>query len=82
LALSSDPDTFLEDPDPLDDLTNDWNTWSCDLDKRQGEISDLMVSNVHVRKNYSGLVPDKVSHKVFWRRYFYKVRRCCWVGFG
>ena len=25
LALSSDPDTFLQDPDPLDDLANDWN---------------------------------------------------------
>lgn len=73
LALASDPDTFLQDPDPLDDLANDWNSWSCDLEKRQGEISDLMVNSIHMRKNYSSLVPDKVSHKVFWNRYFYKV---------
>jgi hypothetical protein len=27
LALASDPDTFLQDPDPLDDLANDWNRY-------------------------------------------------------
>lgn len=73
LALSSDPDTFLQDPDPQDGLANDWDNFVCDLEKRQGEISDLMVNNPHVRKNYSALVPEKVSHKVFWTRYFYKV---------
>ena len=36
-------------------------------------ISDLMVANANVRKNYSTLVPDKVNHNLFWNRYFFKV---------
>lgn len=51
----------------------DWESWSCDLDKRQGEISDLMVNNASVREHYKTMVPDQVSHKTFWRRYFFKV---------
>ena len=51
----------------------DWETWSCDLDKRQGEISDLMVNNASVREHYKSMVPDQVSHKLFWKRYFFKV---------
>merc|ERR1712200_321496 len=38
-----------------------------------GEISDLMVNNVNIRKNYSSLVPEKVNHNLFWTRYFFKV---------
>ena len=51
----------------------EYEKWKCDLDKRQGEISDLMVANANVRKNYSTLVPDKVNHNLFWNRYFFKV---------
>jgi hypothetical protein len=43
------------------------------LDKRQGEISDLMVNKASVRENYKVMVPDVVSHKTFWWRYFFKV---------
>merc|ERR1711953_724833 len=70
-ALASDPATFLSDPDPDDQV--EYEKWKCDLDKRQGEISDLMVANANVRKNYSTLVPDKVNHNLFWNRYFFKV---------
>jgi len=70
-ALASDPETFLKDPDARDNV--DWETWSCDLDKRQGEISDLMVNNASVREHYKSMVPDQVSHKLFWKRYFFKV---------
>lgn len=70
-ALASDPETFLKDPDSRDNV--DWETWSCDLDKRQGEISDLMVNNASVREHYKSMVPDQVSHKLFWKRYFFKV---------
>lgn len=44
-----------------------------DLDRRQGEISELMINNNNIRKNYSSLVPGKVQHKLFWARYFFKV---------
>ena len=51
----------------------EWETWSCDLDKRQGEISDLMVNNASVREHYKSMVPDQASHRLFWKRYFFKV---------
>merc|ERR1712223_1471874 len=70
-ALGSDPDTFLSEPHPDDQ--SEYQAWKCDLDKRQGEISDLMVNNSNIRKNYSTLVPEKVTHKLFWTRYFFKV---------
>ena len=57
-ALGSDPDTFLSEPHPDDQA--EYQAWKCDLDKRQGEISDLMVNNPNIRKNYSTLVPEKV----------------------
>lgn len=70
-ALGSDPETFLSEPH--DDDKAEYDAWQCDLDKRQGEISDLMVNSPNVRKNYSALVPEKVTHKLFWTRYFFKV---------
>lgn len=70
-ALATDPETFLKDAEPEDSET--FQDWNCQLDKRQGEISDLMVNNPHIRKNYSALVPDQVNHNAFWTRYFFKV---------
>merc|ERR1712098_470868 len=63
------------DPDPGDSLAEDWVGWlaELELDKRQGEISELMINNTNIRKHYSALVPATVQHKLFWGRYFYKV---------
>lgn len=74
-ALASDPETFLQDPHPSDQTPEEWTQWlaDLDLDRRQGEISELMINNVNIRKHYSKLVPGEVSHKLFWARYFYKV---------
>ena len=58
-ALATDPDTFLTENHPDD--ADEFNAWKCELDKRQGEISDLMVNNANIRKNYSTLVPEKVK---------------------
>ncbi len=68
-ALASDPSTYLEDAAAEDKDPE----WKCDLEKRQGEISDLMMSNAVVAKHYTELVPEKASHKQFWTRYFFKV---------
>lgn len=57
-ALASDPDTFTTDPHSDEKLK--WEEWSTDLEKRQGEISDLMINNINVRQHYKELVPDKV----------------------
>jgi len=70
-ALATDPDTFLTEPHPDD--AEEFTAWKPELDKRQGEISELMVSNANIRKNYSTLVPEKVNHNLFWTRYFFKV---------
>jgi len=70
-ALATDPDTFLTDPHPDDSV--EFESWKCELDKRQGEISELMVNNVNIRKSYQTLVPEKVNHNLFWKRYFFKV---------
>ena len=32
-----------------------------------------MVNNASVREHYKSMVPDQVSHKLFWKRYFFKV---------
>merc|ERR1719400_1921586 len=74
-ALASDPTTYTKDPDPQDALAEDWTSYlaTVELDSRQGEISELMINNGHVRKHYSTLVPSSVPHKLFWARYFFKV---------
>jgi len=74
-ALASDTETYTGDPDPSDCGAEEWTAYlgDLDLDRRQGEISELMINNNHIRKNYSSLVPGKVQHKLFWARYFYKV---------
>jgi len=74
-ALASDQGTYTTDPDPGDSLAEDWVSWlaELELDRRQGEISELMINNTNIRKHYSTLVPGTVQHKLFWARYFYKV---------
>jgi len=75
-ALSSDSDTYTQDPHLSDCSSEDWTAYlaGIDLDRRQGEISDLMINNSAVRKQYSSLVPSSVQHKLFWGRYFFKVQ--------
>lgn len=74
-ALASDPSTYSKDPHPQDALAEDWSQYlaTLELDSRQGEISELMINNGHIRKHYSSLVPSTVPHKLFWARYFFKV---------
>ena len=63
-------------PNFQDALAEDWTSYlaTVELDSRQGEISELMINNGHVRKHYSNLVPSTVPHKLFWARYFFKVK--------
>ena len=54
-ALSSDQDTYESDPHPGDCLAEEWTAWlaQLDLEKRQGEISELMINNNNIRSGYS-----------------------------
>ena len=68
-ALATDPDTFLTEPHPDD--ADEFTAWKPELDKRQGEISELMVSNANIRKNYSTLVPEKVIKALNFNLHYY-----------
>lgn len=71
-TLQNDPCTYLEDP-----IEKDYDEWikKFDLESRNTELSDIMVTNVEVQELYTKLVPTSVSHIVFWHRYFYKINR-------
>ena len=64
-ALASDQDTFTSDPHPSDCPSEEWTAWlaGLDLDKRQGEISELMINNNNIRWvtiNFSKSIFDNV----------------------
>ncbi|CAL8128283.1 unnamed protein product [Orchesella dallaii] len=70
-SLAIEEDAFLKDPED----TKAFENWlqSFDLDKKNCEMSDLMTANPHLQLHYSHLVPGKVSHLVFWHRFYYRV---------
>ena len=55
--------SFFEDPDPRDNV--EWEAFEVDLDKRQGEITDVMKSSQNIRKHYLDFVPSKVKKNAF-----------------
>ena len=59
-ALAADPETFRSDPTQEDKDRAEWDEYRCDLEKRQGEISDLMRNNAQIRKQYTDIVPELV----------------------
>ncbi|KAF2362185.1 BSD domain [Trinorchestia longiramus] len=68
-----EPDLFLEDPKEEADYTAWLETF--DMEAKQVEIADLLVSCKPLHKQFSNLVPQQVSHSLFWHRYFYLVHR-------
>jgi len=76
-ALAADAETFTVDPAFTEGgdkrETELFEAFTVDLDKRQGEISDLTRSNADIRRHYTELVPEKVTHRQFWTRYFFRV---------
>lgn len=75
-TMSYDDSLFLEDPTDLDD----YETWMAhfDLEEESDEtlkVADLLAHNAYLRESYTKLVPGKVSHLVFWHRFYYLVHR-------
>jgi len=62
---------FLEDPEDLKSY-DDW-TATFDLELKNDELADLLTGNPHLQLHYSQLVPSKVSHLLFWHRFYYQV---------
>ena len=59
---------------PLTGVEKEYQEWAgqFDVQPRQAEISQLLVSCPHVRTMHGQLVPAKVSYENFWKRYFFK----------
>lgn len=54
---------------------DDYELWAAtfDLDNKECELADLLTSNPHLQLQYTQLVPEKVSHLLFWHRFYYQV---------
>ncbi|ODN04396.1 BSD domain-containing protein 1 [Orchesella cincta] len=70
-SLAVEEDAFLKDPEDI----KSYETWllTFDLEKKNSEMADLMAANPHLQLHYAQLVPDKVSHLVFWHRFYFRV---------
>jgi len=70
-ALALEEHVFLEDPSNMED----YESWaaSFDLNEKSVELADLLTTNPHLQLQYTQLVPDKVSHLLFWHRFYYQV---------
>ncbi|KAI4317707.1 hypothetical protein L6164_025556 [Bauhinia variegata] len=72
-ALQSDVNTYLEEPEDL----NNYNEWilGFELDKKEEELGDLIKENGGIEEIYEKVVPSKTDHESFWRRYYYKLHK-------
>ena len=73
-ALSSDQDTYESDPHPGDCLAEEWTAWlaELELEKRQGEISELMINNNNIRSDQRSL-PGSDLVKYNWIFYLQEI---------
>ena len=69
--MKYDESLFLEDPKDIDDYEKWMSTF--DLEEENEETVNLLAHNSHLQEMYTKLVPSKVSHLVFWHRFFYLV---------
>jgi hypothetical protein len=70
-TMSYDESLFLEDPQDIDD----YERWMShfDLEEENEETVNLLAHNSNLQEQYTKLVPSKVSHLVFWHRFYYLV---------
>ncbi|KAK7101120.1 BSD domain-containing protein 1-like isoform X2 [Littorina saxatilis] len=73
-AVQVDPGTYIHEPSGSPETYGMWCE-GFDLDSKKGEISEMLVSKAEVRGLYTKLVPSRVSHVDFWRRYFYRLHQ-------
>jgi len=67
--IQTDPGTYCNEPEGL------FNEWfeTFELDDHKIEMSNLLIENTSVRAIYTQLVPNVISHNIFWQRYFYQL---------
>jgi len=73
IRLQNDESTYLIDPTPIEA----YETWceTTDVDKRKGEIAQLLIDASNVRSIYARLVPTCTSHSNFWSRYYFRLHQ-------
>ncbi|KAL1455352.1 hypothetical protein WDU94_009454 [Cyamophila willieti] len=75
-ALGNDPDTYLKEIEP--ELLPRYEAW-LELVEEQGnkqlsneKLIKMLVNNPQLQNNYETLVPNKISHALFWNRYLFR----------
>nr|CAD7257100.1 unnamed protein product [Timema shepardi] len=71
-ALVLDPDTYLKDPE--ESVSKQYEAWLGILEDQitPERLTRLMTANPDLHMQYSRLVPELVSHTLFWQRYLFR----------
>uniref|UniRef100_A0A9I9CPE0 BSD domain-containing protein n=1 Tax=Cucumis melo TaxID=3656 RepID=A0A9I9CPE0_CUCME len=73
IAIQRDLNTYLEEPNDIENYKN-WKLGFV-LEEKEKEIEDLVKESEDVRETYRTVVPSRISHDVFWSRYFYSFHK-------
>ncbi|XP_017779680.1 PREDICTED: BSD domain-containing protein 1-like isoform X1 [Nicrophorus vespilloides] len=70
--LQKDELTFIQDPDPS--MKKQYEYWLEIIDDQLSEdrLSKHMLSSLTLKNQYISLVPLKVGHELFWKRYLFR----------
>uniref|UniRef100_A0A0A0L7R9 BSD domain-containing protein n=1 Tax=Cucumis sativus TaxID=3659 RepID=A0A0A0L7R9_CUCSA len=73
VAIQRDLNTYLEEPNDIENYKN-WKLGFV-LEEKEKEIEDLVKESDDVRETYRTVVPSRISHDIFWSRYFYNFHK-------
>eukprot|EP01134_Creolimax_fragrantissima_P005434 CFRG5434T1 len=72
LQLQSSPVIFINEPDNSVAFA-EWETQNSNLEQRITELGQLRSNSLSLANMESNLVPNVVTHDLFWKRYFFHV---------
>uniref|UniRef100_A0A8R1HTC1 BSD domain-containing protein n=1 Tax=Caenorhabditis japonica TaxID=281687 RepID=A0A8R1HTC1_CAEJA len=69
--IQSSESTYLSEPGD----SEFYERWLSrfNLDEYDGEINMLLANNPSLRQTFANVVPARVNHETFWKRYFYAI---------
>jgi len=72
-SMALENHVFLHDPENIEE----YEKWLAgfDFEEKTEEVQELMAANPHIQLHYTQLVPDKVSHLMFWHRFYFQVQQ-------
>ncbi|CAF0994471.1 unnamed protein product [Rotaria sp. Silwood1] len=71
IRIQNDESTYLMDPTPIESYQSWREKTDFNIDKRKGEIAQLLIDVPHIRSFYARFVPACTTHNDFWCRYYY-----------